>query len=214
MKRMAVMAALALALVGSARGQQAQEQTRRAEETHKNGEDLFREFLENEARELSLDDTKNLTIFELVDVIMKVQLTEVLGLTKDEAKVLFEKMGNYLDKIHKLKWERGALHYYLKEDLRLGADDEDIARKLNAAMDVEVKIAELNRAMINETGPCLSTEQQGKLFFFTFDFENDIKRMIQQAEDLAAQRHGPTGGEFKLIDPQITPDEKEKRDER
>lgn len=161
------------------------------------GEQIFREFLEDKARSLSLDDTRELSIVQLVDIIMKVQLIDLLGLDGDEAKVLFGEMGKYLDKIHHLKWERGALHYYLRRDLEIEADDDDINRKLESAMDVEIKIAKLIKDMVNAAREDLSVKQQSKLFFFTFDFENDIRELIQQAEALASELHGPTGGKYK-----------------
>ncbi len=159
-------------------------------------EQIFRELLEDSARDLSLEDTKERDIRELVDLVMKVRLTRLLELSDEEAVRIIRILSDRLDRIHMLKWERGSVYYFLRADLKEGAAEDQIHKHLDSAMALDVEIAELFRGMIEAMTPHLTTTQRAKLFLFGSDFENEIKKLIQQAEDMSAQRRGPVSDKY------------------
>ncbi len=159
-------------------------------------ERIFRELLEDSARDISLEDVKERDIRELVDLVMKVRLTRLLELSDEEAVRVIRIISDRIDRIHMLKWERGAVYYFLREDLKEGAPEEQVEKHLDAATALDVEIAELFRDMIQAMTPHLTTTQRARLFLFGSDFETEIKKLIQQAEDMSAQRRGPVSDKY------------------
>jgi hypothetical protein len=158
---------------------------------------VFRELLDDEARALSLQDTEEYGIIQLVDMMMVMRITKLLELDDDESIRLFQCMHTTLDKIHKLKWERGALHYYLREDIANDAPEAVIQAKLDRAIEIEEQLAALIRKWVTLSKAELTTKQRAQLFLFGFDFEKEIVRLIERAEAIAVERHGPVSDEFK-----------------
>ena len=165
--------------------------------THTTDEErIFRELLEDSARDLSLEDVKTRDIRELVDLVMKVRLTRLLELSDEEAVRVIRILSDRIDRIHMLKWERGSVYFYLRAALKDHAPEEQIQKHLNAAMALDVEIAELIRDMINAMSSELTTTQRAKLFLFGSDFEAEIKKLIEQAEEMSAQRRGPVSDKY------------------
>src|SRR5690606_12560896 len=108
-------------------------------------------------------------------------------LSDEETRDLYGIIGGYLDKLHSLKWDRGALQYYLRADIEKHASESDIAAKLEDAINVEKNIATLIGYMVDKAGKVLTPRQQAQLFLFSFDFEKEIYRLIQKAEEIAEQ---------------------------
>lgn len=159
-------------------------------------ERIFRELLEDSARDLPLEDVKERDIRELVDLVMKVRLTRLLELSDEEAVRVIRIISDRLDRIHMLKWERGSVYYFLRADIKERAAEDQIKQHLDAAMALDVEIAELFRGMVEAMTPHLNTTQRAKLFLFGSDFENEIKKLIQQAEDMSAQKRGPVSDKY------------------
>ncbi len=158
---------------------------------------VFRDMLEDQARSLSLTDTEDYSIIQLVDFVMVVRITELLGLNNDESIRLFQAMHKSLDRMHRLKWDRGALHHYLRIDIDQGATDDKIQEKLTRAIEIEGELAGILKQMIEESGKVLTAKQDAQLFLFSFDFESEIRGLIEQAENIAAERLGPLSEEFR-----------------
>lgn len=172
----------------------------------KESQKAFREMIENRARALSLQDAEEYSIIELIDFMMVVRITKQLGLNDDESLRLFQCIHSTLDEIHRLKWERGAIHHYLRIDLDRGAEDSLVRAKLDRAMEIETELATLIKKLVEEGAKTLETKQEAELFLFSFDFESEITKLIEQAEIIAEQRHGPVSGQY---NPRDEPDEDE-----
>ena len=162
-------------------------------------EEVLRSLLESEARALSIDTPQDQSIRDLVDAVMKVRIKNLLELSDDETGELYGVIGGALDKMHSLKWDRGALQYYLRQNIDTQAPADDVAKMLDDAMHVEKNIALILKYMVEKSGEVLTPRQQAQLFLFTFDFEKEIYRLIQKAEEIAAET-APDG--VKPIDPQ------------
>ncbi len=148
-------------------------------------EQIFREFLEDEAHELSLNDLENRNIFELVDMIMMVRISKELNLDDAGCIEFYRKIGNLLDKVHRLKWERGSTQFYIRNAIEKGEPSKVIAEKLERALDIDREIDAGVREMIHAASSYLSSEQAAKLFLFSGDFESEIKDLIGRAEAIA-----------------------------
>ena len=181
--------------------------------SEKEGQRLFRGLLENEARALSLGDTDEYSIIELVDLMMVVRISRLLELNDDESVTLFGRMHKYLDALHRLKWDRGAIQHYLRIDIETDADEEVIREKLDRAVNLEIQIAGVLKKLVQESGKQLTAKQEAQLFLFSFDFESEIRKFIRQAEDIAAERHGPLAGRFRERSSNNDPEQETKESE-
>lgn len=187
MTRSVIALALALSLFGAGGwAQQHKAQQPDSENTASDEEEVLRGLLESEARALSIDTPQDQSIRDLVDAVMRVRIKNLLELSDEETRALYGVIGEYLDKIHSLKWDRGALQYYLRRDIDAAAGADAIAAKLKDAMEVEKNIALLLNHMVKKSGEVLTPRQQAQLFMFSFDFEKEISRLIQKAEEIAA----------------------------
>lgn len=148
-------------------------------------EQIFREFLEDEAHELSLNDLENRNIFELVDMIMMVRISKELNLDDAGCIEFYRKIGKLLDKVHRLKWERGSTQFYIRRAIEKGEPSKVVAEKLERALDIDREIDEGVREMVHAASSYLSPEQAAKLFLFAGDFESEIKDLIMRAEAVA-----------------------------
>ena len=165
-------------------------------------EQIFREFLEDEAHELSLNDLENRNIFELVDMIMMVRISKELNLDDAGCIEFYRKIGKLLDKVHRLKWERGSTQYYIRNAIEKGEPSKVISEKLERALDIDREIDDGVREMIHAASSYLSPEQAAKLFLFSGDFESEIKDLIMRAEAVAkGEKPAPKDGTVNKLDP-------------
>jgi hypothetical protein len=148
---------------------------------------LFRQFVEDKARELSLKDTQERDLRELVGMILKVRICSVLELEEEKCIALMARVGGALDKLHGLKWERGAIKYYLKglRDPKLEPSQEDLLQRYLRAKNLDFEIEGLSQKVASMSEGILTLEQQIGLYLFLDDFSNEMNRLVRKAQRVA-----------------------------
>jgi hypothetical protein len=147
--------------------------------------DLFRQFVEDKARALSLEDTQEHDLRELVGMILKVRVCSVLELEEEKCITLMARVGGALDKLHDLKWERGAIKYYLKgvvRDPKLNLSKEELFQKYERAKKLDFKIEGLTQTIGSMSEGILTLERQIGLYIFLDDFSNEMNRLVRKAQ--------------------------------
>lgn len=147
----------------------------------------FRLLVEQEARELSVKYPQDSDIINLVERIMMVRLAETLGLTIEETQNLGSRVGECRSQVYDLKWLRADLRRSLRDSIAAG-DDVAIEEKLDKLLKLEITISQLIEKMIQDSKSDLTVEQAAKFYLFIEDFENDLSRTIDKAQQLTEQR--------------------------
>lgn len=159
--------------------------------------DLFRQFIEDQARALSLDDSQDRDLRELVGMILKVRICSVLDLEESKCLSVMARIGGDIGRLHNLKWERGAVKYYLRglAETTERPSEERIQRAYERAKKLDLEIAELAQTIAGKTEGLLSLEQQVAFYVFLGDFENEIIRLVRKAERIAEMNSALEGGD-------------------
>jgi len=110
---------------------------------------------------------------------------------------LMRRLDKHIDKINGMKWERGGLNHFLRVDLQNASPDQEVKTKLEKLMALDITIAESIRAMIDEAATDLSVAQKAKLYLFAGDFEYEIKRLIERAQQISEERRRANGEDSK-----------------
>ncbi len=148
---------------------------------------LFRQFVDDKARELSLKDTQEHDLRELVGMILKVRVCSVLQLEEEKCIALMARVGESLDKLHDLKWERGAIKYYLRgfRDPKLKPSQEDLLQRYLRAKNLDFEIEGRSQRIASMSEGILTLEQQIGLYLFLDDFSNEMNRLVRKSQRVA-----------------------------
>lgn len=148
---------------------------------------LFRQFVEDKARELSLKDTQERDLRELVGMILKVRVCSVLQLEEEKCIDLMARVGGALDKLHDLKWEWGAIKYYLKglRDPRHEPSQEDLLQRYLRAKNLDFEIEGLSQKIASMSEGILTLKQQIVLYLFLDDFSTEMNRLVRKSQRVA-----------------------------
>ena len=149
--------------------------------------ELFRQFIEDQARALSLDDAQDRDLRELVGMILKVRVCSVLKLEETKCLSVMARIGGDIDKIHNLKWERGSVKYFLRRlpEIAKKPSEEVINRRYEHSKELDLEIAELAQTIAGKTEALLTLEQQIAFYVFLGDFENEMIRLARKSERIA-----------------------------
>jgi hypothetical protein len=161
-------------------------------------EENFRLLVEQEAEELSVKSPQDSDIINLVERIMMVRLAQTLGLSVEETQNLGTTVGQCRSRVYNLKWLRADLRQSLRESIEAG-DDVAIEQKLDKLLKLEITISQLIDKMIQDSQNDLSVEQAAKFYLFIEDFEEDLSRTIDKAQQLtrekASSEHDDSAGD-------------------
>lgn len=162
----------------------------------------FRLLVEEEAEQLSVKNPQDSDIINLVERIMMVRLAETLDLTVEETQNLGTLVGQCRSQVYNLKWLRADLRQSLREAIEQG-DRAIVEEKLDKLLKLDITISQLIEKMIEDSQSDLSVEQAAKFYLFIEDFERDLSRMIDKAQQLTREKAEPGAGSTAVdADPQ------------
>lgn len=147
----------------------------------------FRLLVEEEAQELSVKYPQDSDIINLVERVMMVRLAQTLGLTVEETQNLGTRVGQCRTQVYNLKWLRADLRQSLREAIEAG-DEEAVEERLDKLLKLEVTISQLIEKMIRDSQSDLTVEQAAKFYLFIEDFEDELSRMIDKAQQLTREK--------------------------
>jgi len=122
---------------------------------------------------------------ELVEMLMMARLSRDLGLDDEQTVVLVRRFEELKEKTEGLKKEQDEAMEALQKSIQAGAPDEEIDTKLRNVIELEKKLAGLQVGLITSADGLTST-QRAKLYIFMKKFNEDMRKMVQRAQ----QRRG------------------------
>jgi hypothetical protein len=170
---------IAIAMVSSlciAQKQPAEEEAFREIQTH---QDAF-------LSELGMDEQE---VYKLIQSYMLVRLKDSLDLTDIQTVNLMKRIGDYKERLPRLKFYKGLLIAKLRILLKNSAPDKSVQNTLTELLDNEEKTVETLHNMITQAADDLTVAQRAKLYLFVGDFEEDIRRMAHHAQRMNQQGH-------------------------
>ncbi len=120
---------------------------------------------------------------KLLEEVLMARLTRELALDEEQTVLMVRHLAEFRDKMAALRRERMVLSRNLRQAVREGKDEEAIAKVLEEVVAHEAKAAEARREIIDFDGFELTTWQKAKLYLFIVDFENDMRRLLKQAQE-------------------------------
>jgi hypothetical protein len=131
---------------------------------------------------------------EMVEMVMMVRLSRELELTEEETVLLVRRMTEFREELGKLNRKRRSLSANLRE-LTNGenaeSDDEAIQLALKDLKKSDQRINNAKLEMHEKLSEGLDANQQGRLYFFLEDFEENMRHMVQRVRD---RRRAMEGG--------------------
>lgn len=171
-----------LAVAGVAAPALAQE-----ESSAEKGIENFRVLIEEEAKELSVQNPQDSDIINLVERIMMVRLAQTLDLTIEETQNLGSRVAHCRSRVYNLKWLRADLRQSLRESIEAG-DEISVEQQLEKLLKLDITIAQLIEEMIEDARTDLTVDQAAKFYLFIEDFERELSRMIDKAQQLTREK--------------------------
>lgn len=126
---------------------------------------------------------------ELLEQVMLARLSQDLGLNDEQTVILVRRISKFRDQMQELRQHRNEQMRELKNLVRDKAGDEAIEKCMGAIMAIEEKTFEMRREAVHVAERDLNPSQRAKLFLFLGEFEEDMRKLVQQARE---RRHiGP-----------------------
>ena len=120
---------------------------------------------------------------ELLEQVMIARLSRDLGLNDEQTVLLVRRISGFRDEMQELRRHQNEKMREMRLLLRDNADDAAIAECLGALRHLEEKTFEMRREAFRLAERELAPKQQAKLFLFLGEFEEDMRRLVQQARE-------------------------------
>jgi len=127
---------------------------------------------------------------ELVNDIMAARLARELSLNDEETVLLLRHIADYRAQANALQKERREVLKSLKATLKSGAPEPEIEADLSKLQNLDAKVQELKRNTFAKVGEGMNVTQRARLYVFYNEFENEMRRLVQQARERVALRRG------------------------
>lgn len=141
---------------------------------------------------------------EMVETLMMARLSRELKLNDEETILMVRRVEEFKEKTAQLRKERGGLVKDLRDAVASGAPDADIEAKTKALIEADRKLSDARFGMFDEAKKGLSAVQSAKLYVFMSEFENQLRRLVQQARERVRggrEMMGPEGPEGPMPPP-------------
>lgn len=120
---------------------------------------------------------------KLLEEVLMARLTRELALDEEQTVLMVRHLAEFRDKMAAIRRERMVLARNLRQAVREGKDEAAIGKILDDVVAYEEKAAEARREILDFDGFELTTWQKAKLYLFIVDFENDMRRLLKQAQE-------------------------------
>jgi hypothetical protein len=122
---------------------------------------------------------------ELLEQVMLARLSKELTLDDEQTVLLVRRFAEYKDEMRTLQRDRAGRLRALDEAVRGNADADAVEEALEAVLASDARLTDLKSAAYASLGEGLTAWQRGRLYLFINEFEDDMRRLVQQARDRA-----------------------------
>lgn len=127
----------------------------------------------------------------LLEQIMVARISQELSLSDEDTVLLVRRFSETREEVRALMRERAAQMRALGEMLRANADAAALDTALEAVRALDRKVFEARQTAMDELGADLTPWQRARLYVFLGNFENDLRRLVQQARERARRGEPP-----------------------
>lgn len=120
---------------------------------------------------------------QLLEQVMIARLSKELSLDDEQTVLLVRRFAEQKQEIVSLNRERQARMRALGAAVDEGKDEDLIEERLAAVRDIDTKLHIAKTATLESLGEGLTAWQRARLYLFLMQFENDMKRLLQQARE-------------------------------
>lgn len=131
---------------------------------------------------------------ELLEQVMLARLSKELTLDDEQTVLMVRRFAEHKDEMRTLQRDRATRMRALAEAVRGNADEAALEAALEAVQAADARITTLKEATYESLGEGLTAWQRGRLYLFISEFEDDMKRLVQQARDRARMGGGEGPG--------------------
>lgn len=137
-------------------------------------------------------------LMRLLTQVMVARLSMDLGLNDEQTILMTRRLTEYREALQELRQQHVKLGRELREALEAKAEESVITERLNAVLAADEKMAAARRERFEAAAAALTPAQRAKLYVFVADFDNQLRRMVEQAKEERAKRAGlPVREEFR-----------------
>ena len=127
---------------------------------------------------------------EMVEMILAAKLAKELELNDEQTVLMLRRLSEFREQVSASRKQRQEILKALKAGVKAGEPDAQIEAKLNELVVQDVKMAEFRKTAYEKACEGLSIAQRAKLYVFLNEFENDMRKLVQQARERNAHRLG------------------------
>ena len=124
---------------------------------------------------------------ELLQQVMVARLSQELALDDAQTVLIVRRFMGYQQEMREARRERAKNLRDLREALRTNAAPEQAEAKLSALIAFDQQMAALRETHFKAMSVDLTPWQQGRLYIFLSEFENELRQMLQRAKEHTAQ---------------------------
>lgn len=122
---------------------------------------------------------------ELLEQVMLARVSKELSLDDEQTVIMVRRFAEHKEEMRALLRERGARMRALSAAVRGNVDAATLEEALEAVQEADARIMSLKFSTYESLGEGLTAWQRARLYLFITEFEDDMRRLVQQARDRA-----------------------------
>lgn len=124
---------------------------------------------------------------ELIEAVMMAKLADELGLNDEQTVLMFRRFRDQKQQMADLGNKRQEALKALKETIKAGAADSEIAAALTKLIETDKAISQVRLDAFEKTADSFTITQRAKLYVFASDFERQMRDLIGKARERRAR---------------------------
>ena len=131
---------------------------------------------------------------EVVEIVMFVRLAQELELSEDETVLLVRRMSEFRKEMARMHKKQRELRKDLREAYGAKAGEEELLAKLTKLREHDRRLNNLKLDLHAELSEGYDARTQARLYLFLQEFDESMRRMVQNVRERARGMQGGRGG--------------------
>ena len=123
---------------------------------------------------------------KLLEEVLMARLTKELALDETQTVLMVRHLAEYRDAMAAVRRERAQVLRSLRQAVRESKDEKSIAGLMAELATLDQKALELRTGILDVDGVPLTTWQKARLYLFINEFEADMRRLLNRAQERRA----------------------------